>query len=66
MMPLDEKAAEKYGEIRFHLESRGTPIGERDMFIAAIALTREMTVVTHNLKEYARVPDLQIEDWFQA
>jgi tRNA(fMet)-specific endonuclease VapC len=51
------------GKIRAHLAARGTPIGANDTLIAAQALTRDLILVTHNTREFARVPDLKLEDW---
>jgi tRNA(fMet)-specific endonuclease VapC len=61
--PFDDKAAEKYAEIRTDLESKGTPIGANDYLIAAIALANGMVLVTHNTGEFSRVAGLQLEDW---
>jgi tRNA(fMet)-specific endonuclease VapC len=61
--PFGDVAAEVFARIRFHLESRGTPIGPYDMQIASIALVHHLTVVTHNTSEFSRVPGLTIEDW---
>jgi tRNA(fMet)-specific endonuclease VapC len=60
---FDRDAAEDYAEIRFQLEVSGRPIGERDLLIASIARSRGLTVVTHNTREFSRVPDLAVEDW---
>ena len=62
-LPYDDAAAEEYGRIRSHLSNAGTPIGECDMQIAAIALVHSLTVVTHNTSEFSRVPGLLYEDW---
>jgi tRNA(fMet)-specific endonuclease VapC len=56
-------AAAKYGRIRGHLAGAGTPIGPNDPMIAAIARCRRSTLVTHNTREFSRVPGLSIEDW---
>lgn len=64
--PFDRVAAEHYAEIRAHLQPGGQLIGERDMQIAAIARAQGLIVVTHNVKEFSRVPGLQTEDWEQA
>jgi tRNA(fMet)-specific endonuclease VapC len=64
VLPFDRDAAGDYAEIRFDLERAGTPIGERDLLIASTARSRGMTVVTHNVKEFTRVPELGVEDWF--
>ncbi|NBD17461.1 MAG: PIN domain-containing protein [Cyanobacteria bacterium] len=62
-LPFDDKAAAKAGEIRNYLASQGTPIGSYDLLIAAIAITNNLTLVTHNMREFKRVPDLNLEDW---
>jgi tRNA(fMet)-specific endonuclease VapC len=62
-VPYDDLAAQMFGQIRAYLEKQGTPIGPYDMQIAAIALVHDLILVTHNVAEFSRVPDLQIEDW---
>jgi tRNA(fMet)-specific endonuclease VapC len=44
-------------------ERAGQLIGPYDLMIAAIALTHSLTLVTHNTKEFSRVPGLKLEDW---
>ena len=63
ILPYDAKAAEEYGKIRASLELSGTPIGPMDMLIASHAKAAGAAVVTNNLKEFRRIPALQIEDW---
>jgi tRNA(fMet)-specific endonuclease VapC len=60
---FDYDAAAAYGEIRATLENRGAAIGALDTLIAAHALSRDLTLVTNNRREFARVPGLRIEDW---
>jgi tRNA(fMet)-specific endonuclease VapC len=62
-LPFDDRAAKIFGEIRAHLARLGTPIGPYDLQIAAIALANDVTLVTHNTREFSRVPHLRIEDW---
>ncbi len=62
-LPFDDAAAEHYGRIRADLTSRGTPIGGNDLLIAAITLTNNLTLITHNTREFGRVTDLKIDDW---
>lgn len=66
VLPLDEPADQHYADIRTALERAGTPIGGHDLFIAAHARSRGLTLVTHNLREFERVPGLQVEDWLLA
>jgi tRNA(fMet)-specific endonuclease VapC len=62
-LPFAEAAADEFGRIRAYLERAGTPVGPYDMQIAAIAVANGLIVVTHNTKEFERVPGLKIEDW---
>ena len=66
VLPLDSPADRHYADIRAALEGAGTPIGGHDLFIAAHARSRDMTLVTHNTREFARVPGLRVEDWLAA
>ena len=63
VVPFDEAAAAAYGSIRAGLEKRGAPIGPLDTLIAAHALSLGWTLVTHNTREFKRVPTLKVEDW---
>ena len=58
-----DKEALTYGQIRANLANKGTPIGPNDLMIAAIAVCNNLTLVTHNTKEFNRVENLIIEDW---
>lgn len=60
---FDQSAAVVYGHVRSYLETRGTLIGSMDMLIAAQALSLEVILVTNNVREFKRVPNLEIEDW---
>ena len=63
IMPFDEDAFWRYGEVRATLEKSGTPIGSLDTLIAAHALSLGVTLVTHNIAEFERVKDLRCETW---
>lgn len=62
-LPFDDVAANLFGRIRSQLESQGTPIGSYDLQIAAIALAHNLTLVTHNSREFSRVEGWRWEDW---
>ena len=62
-LPFDDRAADAYGPIRADLAAKGTPIGPNDLMIAAIAVANALTLVTRNVSEFSRVPNLRIEDW---
>ena len=61
--PFDDTAAERYGEIRAHLQRAGNLIGGNDLLIVAIAQAQGLTLITHNTAEFTRVPGLSVEDW---
>jgi tRNA(fMet)-specific endonuclease VapC len=61
---LDVEAAAHAAAIRVDLEARGTPIGLADLLIAATARRHGCTLVTHNTREFSRVPQLTLEDWY--
>lgn len=63
VLPFDEPADEHCADIRTALERAGTPIGSHDLLVAAHARSRGLTLVTHNLREFARVPGLTVEGW---
>lgn len=57
------KAAQHYGSIRASLEKIGQPIGVNDLHIAAHARSEGLALVTNNIKEFEKVPALQVENW---
>jgi len=61
---FDANCSALYGIIRAKLEIKGTTIGSLDMLIAVHALSLNFTLVTNNEKEFSRVADLLIENWF--
>lgn len=63
ILPFDEAAAERYGPLRESLERSGRRLAEPDLRIAAIALSRDATLVTGNIRHFRRVPGLQLENW---
>ena len=62
-LPFDDLAATTFGVIRSQLETKGTPTGAYDLQVAAIALANNLTLATHNTREFERVEGLQVEDW---
>lgn len=62
-LPFDDLAADFYGQERARLAKLGQSIGPNDLMIASIALANNLTLVTHNTREFSRVANLQIEDW---
>ena len=64
VLDFDLGAADHAARIRVELEERGTPISNADLLIAATARRHGCTLVTHNTREFGRVPELALEDWY--
>jgi len=64
VLSFSSKAAKYSAGIMVQLEKKGLPIGPFDTLIAGTTLAYNAILVTHNIKEFDRVPNLQIEDWF--
>ena len=65
ILPFDAKAAKEAGKLRHYLFKKGQPVSDMDMLIAAHALSLSATVVSNNLKEFERVPELSCENWLE-
>jgi tRNA(fMet)-specific endonuclease VapC len=63
VLDFDPAAAAAYGTLRARLERAGRVIGPYDLMIAAHAISRNMTLVTNNRREFDRVDGLLVEDW---
>jgi tRNA(fMet)-specific endonuclease VapC len=63
VVAFDAIAAEHYARVRAALESSGNPIGPNDLIVAATALAAQAILITHDTREFERVPGLVCEDW---
>ncbi|KOR38021.1 twitching motility protein PilT [Planktothricoides sp. SR001] len=63
IVKFDEKASNIYGGVRAELERKGLVIGAMDMLIAAHAISLDLILVTNNVKEFSRIPNLRLENW---
>lgn len=64
VLPFDQRSAKAAAELRLALEHQGKGIGPLDTLIAGTALANGGILVTHNTKEFRRVPGLRLVDWF--
>ena len=63
VLSYDAKASQHYGHIKAALEKQGEIIGENDIHIAAHSISQGLILVSNNLKEFKRVPNLALENW---
>lgn len=64
--PFDDRAADEFARLRAELHGHGTGIGMADEMIAAHALALRAVVVTDNVRHFARVPGLRVENWLRG
>lgn len=61
--PFDAASAREYGRLRQSLGEKGQLIGDRDIMIASCAIANQAILVSRNIKEFKRVPNLRLETW---
>ena len=64
VLSFDRAASVQAGAIRALLHTCGTPIGPYDVQIAGIALANNLTIVTRHVREFSKVPQLKVENWY--
>jgi len=64
VLPFHQREAKAAAEIRATLESEGQPIGPCDTLIAGTALAHGSILVSRNVREFERIDQLRLEDWF--
>ncbi|MCX6606510.1 MAG: type II toxin-antitoxin system VapC family toxin [Acidobacteria bacterium] len=62
VLPCDSAVAREYGRLKAVLRRQGTPIPDNDIWIAAIALRKEMTLVSRD-RHFERIPELRLVAW---
>jgi predicted nucleic acid-binding protein len=62
-MPWTASAADHFGALKSHNRQQGTPRGDMDTQIAAHALAENLTLVTHNTRDFEGAPGLRLADW---
>jgi len=63
LLTINSRIADTYSQLRAQLEQAGTPIGPNNTWIAAEALHHKLVLVSDNVREFSRVPGLQVENW---
>ncbi|HAO22505.1 MAG TPA: PIN domain nuclease [Desulfobacteraceae bacterium] len=63
VLSLDQKAADKFGEIKANLRKKGEIICDFDILIASITLRYDGILVTNNTDHFKRINELRFENW---
>ena len=66
VLPFDGEDAASAAQVRVALQRAGAPIGDFDALIAGVALARDLTLVTSNVKHFSKVPGLDVENWRES
>ena len=62
-LPFTESDAIAFGCLRADFERRGLVVGILDLMIGSQAVNNDLILVTHNVKDFAGIPGINIEDW---
>jgi tRNA(fMet)-specific endonuclease VapC len=66
VLPFDEGAAHRFGQLKAELEQAGARVSDLDLQIASIALHHGAALVSHNRRHFQRIVGLTVEDWLAA
>lgn len=65
ILPYDENASNKFGQLKAKLKLQGKLIADMDLMIASICLVQNATLVTNNSRHFERIPHLKYTNWVQ-
>ena len=60
---IGTESAEIFGMLKAQLEVNGTRLDDFDLILASCALSRNLTLVTNNLKHFQRIDGLKLANW---
>lgn len=63
LLPYAERCAEEFGKLRSELRRQGLTVSPIDLLIASAARAHELTLVTHNVSDFGRIPGVAVVDW---
>ena len=64
IIPFEDQMSYDYADIRSQLEKKGKVIGPNDLLIASITRFHDAILITNNVDEFSRIPNLKIENWY--
>jgi len=63
ILEIDSATARSHAQLWADLSRRGEMVGVHDSWLAATCLTHGLRIATGNLREFGRVPGLDVEEW---
>ena len=65
VLDFDRRCSDQFGRLHGAMLRQGLPVSRIDLMIAAVALVHDLTLVTHNTRDFQNIPGLRLEDWLQ-
>ena len=65
VLDFDQSCAEEFGRVRAQMLQRGITVSRSDVMIGSTALVHNLTLVTHNTRDFQSIPGLRLNDWLQ-
>ncbi|HVC97694.1 MAG TPA: type II toxin-antitoxin system VapC family toxin [Pirellulales bacterium] len=66
VLDFDRNCADEFGKIRIQMRRNGIEVPSVDLMIASVALIYDLTLVTHNVRDFKKIPGLRLDDWLTA
>lgn len=66
LLEIDLATARAHAQVWADLSATGSIIGPHDLWLAASCIAHGLTMVTANVREFERVPGLEVEEWRDA
>lgn len=66
VLDFDAACAQQFGRLRGDSLRAGSPFSSVDLMIAAVAIEHDLTLVTHNTRDFENIPGVRLEDWLKG
>jgi len=65
ILSFDKKSGKTFGSLKASLEKQGIGCSEPDLRIASIAIQHDLILIAGNVKHFAAIPGLNVENWIE-
>jgi tRNA(fMet)-specific endonuclease VapC len=65
VIDFDVACAHQFGQLRGSSLRSGTLFSTVDLMIASVAIIHDLTLITHNTKDFENIPGLRYDDWLR-
>lgn len=64
LLDINSSVMDIFGEIKNYVQKIGRTVDDMDLLIASTAISKSMTLVSHNIKHFEHIPNLMLVDWY--